>query len=532
MKRGLVLGWDGATWAVADPLLESGAMPNLQRLRADAAWGPLASVCPPMTLPAWSTFLSGVGPGEHGILDFYAWEGARLRPLTQRDRRVPTLLRTLSDRGVQVGAFLFPTTWPPEALRGGQISGFDSPVATTVPESAFEPRSLHRFTQGVLGRPLHYAELAEFKKGRGWEREAIASLLRSIEDKEKLALALMNHHGPYGLFAMLFGESDSGAHHLWHLWDRNSPRRPAEVPAALADGLAAIYRRLDTALGRLLNAAPWDGVLIASDHGFGGTGLGVLRLNAFLAERGWLRFRNRSRAATLRSARSAIVASLPPRVVEWIVRRAPPTMVAELEARTRWGLVDVERSDAVSDELGYAPSLWIAPRRACSDTERGRIRGGVVGDLLRWRDEQGRPVVNRVIPREEACPGPACHLAPDLFLDLHLPDGYAWNVLPSTPGDPSLGRLVSTDPGTKGAGMPGNHRQHGIYVSVLPSGARGEAPRAIGEVLPAFVDALWPGFRVAQSPGGRPDSSHRPRAGDRADEAALADRLRALGYLS
>ena len=54
-------------------------LPNLQRLMASGTWGPLRSVDPPITVPAWSCMTSGRDPGELGIYGFRNRSGIRLR---------------------------------------------------------------------------------------------------------------------------------------------------------------------------------------------------------------------------------------------------------------------------------------------------------------------------------------------------------------------------------------------------------------------------------------------------------------------
>ena len=50
-----------------------------------------------------------------------------------------------------------------------------------------------------------------------------------------------------------------------------------------------VYERLDLALGRILEADPgFESVVIASDHGFGGSGDRILHINSYLAEQGLL----------------------------------------------------------------------------------------------------------------------------------------------------------------------------------------------------------------------------------------------------
>src|SRR5262245_44560464 len=68
--RGLVIGLDGACWDVLDPWLREGKLPNIARLRDAGVWGNLESVTPPLSAPAWTTAVTGVNPGRHGVLNF------------------------------------------------------------------------------------------------------------------------------------------------------------------------------------------------------------------------------------------------------------------------------------------------------------------------------------------------------------------------------------------------------------------------------------------------------------------------------
>ena len=52
------------------PLLEAGLMPRLARLRERGASGTLRSTIPTYTPPAWTSSLTGVNPGRHGVYGF------------------------------------------------------------------------------------------------------------------------------------------------------------------------------------------------------------------------------------------------------------------------------------------------------------------------------------------------------------------------------------------------------------------------------------------------------------------------------
>ncbi len=537
----LVVGWDGATPQLLFPWIDAGELPVLAGLIHGALRGPLESVRPPMTLPAWSSFLTGVGPGEHGIVDFAVRQPrtGRLRFLDVRDRAVETVPERLDRAGWTVGTVLFPTTWPPAPLSGGQISGFDSPVATTVPRSACAPPELHGLIEDTLGGPLSFAAVAELRKGPRWEAEASAALLRGIEHKERVCLAMLEAGPPHDFFAVLFGESDTAAHHFWHLCDPASPRYDPVLAARHGDVLLAVYRRLDQALGALLAQRDWRCVVLASDHGFGPASDRVLHLNAWLAEHGFLTWGGGGGFARLRHG---VARLLPAAALDRIVRGVPRAAIEGLEARARWGAIDPRRTDVFSDELNYAPSLRLnlqgrdpCGRVPASGPSHAALLGRLERMLLDWRDPfSGQRLVRAVHAREDWMPGPCVERAPDLFLELEDVEGATPNVLPSRPGDAAVAWLPRRRwRGAKGMGMSGSHRPDGVFVLRTPGTASGCARLGIAELLPRWAEdagvhvpeASAVGQGIAASPD--PTRSNAPSA----DPDRLTERLRRLGYL-
>src|SRR5690349_14396565 len=74
-RRVLVLGLDGATFDLLDPLMEAGHLPFLRRLAERGARARLASVFPPKTIPAWYSFATGQDPGGLGVHRAGRWPG-------------------------------------------------------------------------------------------------------------------------------------------------------------------------------------------------------------------------------------------------------------------------------------------------------------------------------------------------------------------------------------------------------------------------------------------------------------------------
>src|SRR3979409_1318657 len=67
----LLIGLDGATFDILDPLIESGVMPVLRDLIGSGVRATLQSTVPALTPPAWTSLVTGRGPGSHGIFDFF-----------------------------------------------------------------------------------------------------------------------------------------------------------------------------------------------------------------------------------------------------------------------------------------------------------------------------------------------------------------------------------------------------------------------------------------------------------------------------
>ena len=73
-RRVLIIGLDGATFDIIGPLMNEGHMPHLKRIIEEGTSGILESTKPPITPAAWTTFMTGKGPGRHGIIDFERYD--------------------------------------------------------------------------------------------------------------------------------------------------------------------------------------------------------------------------------------------------------------------------------------------------------------------------------------------------------------------------------------------------------------------------------------------------------------------------
>ena len=69
-KKVVVLGIDGMDPQLLQRFVAEGRMPHFKALMAEGDFRPLQTTMPPQSPVAWSTFMTGMDPGGHGIFDF------------------------------------------------------------------------------------------------------------------------------------------------------------------------------------------------------------------------------------------------------------------------------------------------------------------------------------------------------------------------------------------------------------------------------------------------------------------------------
>ena len=526
MSRVLVIGWDGAEPSLVERWMDDGSLPNLAQLRNTGAYLRCASTIPPATFPAWTTCVTGVNPGRHGMFDFTELTpGAyAVRFVNSSFRRAPAVWNVLSSAGRRVGVIGVPGTHPPEPVNGFMVSGFDAPVTTRIDRSFVYPPELY-----ATARDWVFADFQESRIGPGWHGMALRSMIAAIDTKRAIALDLLRRE-PWDFFMVVFGESDTVAHHFWLFHDAGSPRH---VPG-FEDAIHRVYQRLDAATGALIDAAQGDVLaVVVSDHGFGGAGDGVLHINNRLAELGCFAFTARGRGGWLK--RLAMTAAPPAwrgalfRMFRGAAERA--------ESAARFGGIDWERTRAWSEELNYFPSVRVnlegrEPFGQVAAGEYDSFCEDLCAALEAW------PPVRKAWRRDALYHGPYVDRAPDIVLDLRLENGYSYSCLRSPAGGPAERRMLPQERfGGKERGMTGNHRGTGILFLSMPSAARTArledvAPTILGHMgvpgPPMDGTSLLAPAAVQSESGG--DSGRAARPYTTEEEKAVEDRLRALGY--
>lgn len=466
-----IIGLDAATFDVIDPLVAAGGLPNLARLTRTGARGPLHSTTHPLTPQAWTTMATGVNAGRHGIWDFQErfGSGYELRFVNGSFRTAPAFWDRLHAAGRRVGLVNVPFTWPPPAIDGFVVSGFDTAAhddMTHPPELCGELRE--RFGELDLDHRFPIGENGEVD---------VDAVRRACEQKVAATRWLVERYDPELLF-VVFMSADHIHHVAWNDWEARG-----------ADStVAAVYRILDEAVGEL--AALGGDVMTVSDHG-GGSLQGVVNLNAWLADEGFLSYLDTRSTLGGRALRRtlALRRALLPEAARQRVKRLAPELSERVARRSARQVVDLDRTRAFA--YGNFGNIVVNLRGREENgivepgAEYDAVRGDVAARLLELRSPDGERIVRAVHRREDLFEGPAIEKVPDLIVEFNE---YAWlgkgNLSARTP---TIWDEVQIEPGSSYAYV-GSHRPDGIIMLTGPSAAAGVTLNArIEDVAPTVL---------------------------------------------
>jgi len=301
LGRILVVGWDGADWRTALPLMAAGRMPNLARLVREGSSGNLRSYDPMFSPLLWTTVATGKAPTEHGIADFLVKDpktGER-HPITSDFRKVKALWNILGDFGRPSCWIGWWASFPAEPIDGTIVTDYLAAAvsrsgpegAAKVPGVASPPGVLRGDPSLLVGAaqisreevariiPVTDAEyrsaLASIgkpaKKGESGRVDDPAAfvmrVLAQARTYHNLALAQLRAGAPF--VAIYYEAIDMMGHGFQHFLPPKMSFVSDADFARLHDAVPNFYAWQDELLGELLRVAGRGTItMLVSDHGF------------------------------------------------------------------------------------------------------------------------------------------------------------------------------------------------------------------------------------------------------------------------
>jgi predicted AlkP superfamily phosphohydrolase/phosphomutase len=286
-EKVFIVSLDGATFDVLNPLVSQGYMPNLNAMLSRGASAELESVVPPVTAPAWTSFMTGKHPSKHDVFDFtrfdptdYSWSINNAHHI-----RSKTIWQILSEKGKRVIVLNLPYTYPPSEVNGIMVSGWDAPLQG---EKFSHPAHVGEHILQTF--PDYKANLwvSDLQPLQSEEQfcEFTRRLKAGFEQQARVALELLAQE-QWDVFMVHFQQTDWIQHKLWKYIER-ACRYPEDHSPKVED-TRNCYRYFDNVVGLLLKEVESTKVskVLLSDHGFGRL-MGNIYPNYYLKEWGYL----------------------------------------------------------------------------------------------------------------------------------------------------------------------------------------------------------------------------------------------------
>ncbi len=549
MPRLLVIGLDAADLDWIEPLVAEGVLPNIGRLLTSGSYGPMRSTLPVMSPPAWTTMVTGMNPGKHGIYDFFRRLPGSYRLIsTRRDQTsFQTMFDHASNSGRRVIAMNVPMTYPPKPVNGIMVTGLWTPDSAryTYPDDLRDELVSWGYRINTI----------EFEPGR--EQEWLDDMWHVTEVQTESMCRLLRRE-PWDLAMIVYRAIDEVEAFFWKHCDPSHPQHHPIAARCFSSAIRNAYILMDTMVDRLQKVVGPDTVIaLVSDHG-GGAFHKQVHLNVWLEQHGFLHRRVQSVVETgykrlmrrLGLTRERLAPLLDFPLARSIRQRIPMkvqhVLVPEADI-TMADVVDWSRTKAYS--FGNIGQIYVnlRGREPQGIVEPGAEYEALLDELTRRLYEltdEGHPVVDEVHRRADVYHGPYAEYGPDLIITMR---GMSYA---SQDGQSMTATQVFSDPQHHVSGI---HRPLGIVAfsgaGVLANGRQSEvnivdfAPTAMWLLdipVPAMMDGrvLTEFFssRAAPTYAGEQLSAERAEMQQGAwdsleEEAEVLERLRNYGYL-
>jgi predicted AlkP superfamily phosphohydrolase/phosphomutase len=529
--RSVLIGLDGATFAILDQLMSADVMPFLAEFVRRGVRSVLQSTRHPLTPIAWTTLTTGRLPGNHGVFDFVRIDRQGDHPGyvlgTSADVQAETIWSLASRNGRSVTTLNFPCMFPAPRVNGFVVPGF---VPWRYLARAVYPRELYarlKTLSAFNARDLALDWDIERKALQGLPAEEFETWIKFHMAREQqwfqIARLLMREE-PCDLTAILFDGVDKIQHLCYYLIDAELA---AAHPSAWAQRVRALclsyFRQLDSFIRDLVTLAGAEAqVFLASDHGFQAAGDHIFYANVWLQQNGYLQWA--ADAPVDNDGRLTLDGH------------------AGTDSLIDWSRTIAYALTAAGNGIYIRRSTESNPR-GVAENEYANLRQRLIDGLLDFKNPvTHEPVLQEVLTSEEAFPGQYQAQAPDLTLVLR---------------DRSFLSVLRADSPWQPRRMPyGTHHPDGIFIAGGPALRAGVqlSPSSIVQITPTLLYSL--GIPLPEALDGEPllaafepsfvaanavqvESAGADRqviaaeqpAFDADAEREVLDRLRALGYL-
>ncbi len=240
----IILGLDG----MSVPLIESGNLPYLAKMWDECNSGVLKSVVPPVTIPAWASFQTGMNPGKHGFISFFeVGEKGEKKVLSRDDLDLKAIYDITSD---YYDTFVFNL---PLAKKKGGVDLVSSWFSGAEEPEDFVSR------KGLLDEFPILNDIELFPDRSGGDIKFLKSVESIFSDTDKLIRSVVESKR-YDFMFFLVSSTDWVQHRAFEDLVKERDTKRAEIAKRILKKVDELVKWLDQSDEELL---------MMSDHGFG-----------------------------------------------------------------------------------------------------------------------------------------------------------------------------------------------------------------------------------------------------------------------
>jgi predicted AlkP superfamily phosphohydrolase/phosphomutase len=333
-------------------------MPNFGSILGEGVFTRLSPTIPEVSSVSWSSIITGVNPGEHGVFGFtdiipgtYSISFHSIRKL----RAMPFW----SNDGYRYVIINVPATFPAQPLNGVIVTGFVSPDIS---------RSVYPDSLLPILKDINYRIDIDLERARKSRRVLVDELFDTLSCRVRLYRYLWDNVD-WDVFMLVVTGSDRLGHFLWDAYVGDD--------GEYRDAFIQFFKAIDFVIGEIRDKLGEDDLFVVlSDHGME-LKRGNINVNKVLVDEGYLKIGDPSRRYN--------------------------------------GILEGSIAFALDPGRIYLNYIDRYPRGYVKPGERDRVLDELV-DLFSGLRYEGRRVVKRVFRREDIYSGRFVEYAPDLVL--------------------------------------------------------------------------------------------------------------------
>ena len=415
--KNLFLGFDGADRAFIDAMIADGELPAFKRLRDISAVHHIENDPAMGAAQFWNSASIGEGPGHHGHHFYMQFKPDTYDVVPNHDSSLPDITpfwNTLDAEGYAIAVVDWHRMMAKPLVNGVIADNWlgHDPLTPTI----WFPQSLEndaaRFFKGdAIGGGFGSAPRDTIEK----LQEYMDCIFNRIAVKTQFCIEQMASQD-WDLFISCFSDAHDVGHYFYHLEDENHELYDKKTAAQIKKPLSDCYRRIDKAVGELIDAAGPDARVFT----YGGPGMEL-----FVSANGAMEEMMRRIDVGVEAPLSA-------------PEKAKKTYHALIPKKFRWALAPLARvvrrhvakSDFASRRFFAVPHndnsgavrINVKGRERYGIINRGQEYDAVVREITEGvssfvNPETGQPIVKRVVCVPYGFDGPNLDVLPDLFIE-------------------------------------------------------------------------------------------------------------------